>query len=365
MLALVAVLVIIVAILAVFAFVCGPRIRTMRSIEQVASYEDGFGLYSMRVRYGYDLDRVIGRGITDDQGFVDAIAKEAIPHLPAHIEAPQFGCTAFTMTLADGDVVMGRSYDFKYDTSAMLVRCDPEDGYSSVAFAALDNVGANDPSSMKTKIACLTAPFICLDGVNEKGVSIAVLTLDSEPTRQDTGKPTIGTSLAIRLVLDRAASTQEAVDLLEMYDMFATSGRDYHLYITDSTGDGRVAEYDCDSETRRMTVTPAEAVTNFFFMHKEKVLSDQKNGRYGHGKERYDRATEVIDSTRGKSTAEDAWLALKRVAQPKNPDDPTSNTQWSIVFDDTDLTATISIRMHWDDRFEYDLGSGTFAKAAD
>ena len=36
--------------------------------------------------------------------------------------------------------------------------------------------------------------------------------------------------LAIRLVLDRAATTQEAVDLLlDGYDMFATSGRDYHF----------------------------------------------------------------------------------------------------------------------------------------
>jgi len=35
--------------------------------------------------------------------------------------------------------------------------------------------------SLKKKLATLTAPFICLDGMNEKGVSIAVLTLDSEP----------------------------------------------------------------------------------------------------------------------------------------------------------------------------------------
>ena len=54
----------------------------------------------------------------------------------------------------------------------------------------------------------------------------------------------------------RAATTEEAVELLNQYDMFATSGRDYHFYITDASGDGRVVEYDCESETREMVATP-------------------------------------------------------------------------------------------------------------
>ena len=168
-------------------------------------------------------------------------------------------CTAFTMTDNQNQVHMGRNYDFKLDTSAMLVYCTPPNGYKSVAFAALDNISANTPDeSMKKKLATLTSPFICLDGMNEKGVSIAVLTLDSEPVFQNTGKPTIATTLAIRLVLDRAASTQEAVNLLKEYDMFTSSGRDYHFYITDASGDGRVIEYDCDSETRELVDTRSD-----------------------------------------------------------------------------------------------------------
>lgn len=149
------------------------------------------------------------------QSLVDAIVEEALPILPVQIDVPDFGCSAFTLQEADGDILMGRNYDFRRDTSAMLVYCEPEDGYKSVGFAALDNISANTPEeSMKKKLATLTAPFICLDGMNEKGVSIAVLTLDSEPVHQNTGKPVIGTTLAIRLILDRAASTAEAVELL-------------------------------------------------------------------------------------------------------------------------------------------------------
>lgn len=124
------------------------------------------------------------------QSLVDAIVEEALPILPVQIDVPDFGCSAFTLQEADGDILMGRNYDFRRDTSAMLVYCEPEDGYKSVGFAALDNISANTPEeSMKKKLATLTAPFICLDGMNEKGVSIAVLTLDSEPVHQNTGKP--------------------------------------------------------------------------------------------------------------------------------------------------------------------------------
>ncbi len=341
-------------------FVCEytGRFQTIRTIEKVTDYEE-YNLYRMDVKYEYDLDRLIEYGITDDQSLVDAIVEEALPILPVQIDVPDFGCSAFTLQEADGDILMGRNYDFRRDTSAMLVYCEPEDGYKSVGFAALDNISANTPEeSMKKKLATLTAPFICLDGMNEKGVSIAVLTLDSEPVHQNTGKPVIGTTLAIRLILDRAASTAEAVELLQQYDMFASSGRDYHFYITDSTGDGRVIEYDCESENRELVATPVRSVTNFFALYEDQVLPNQRNGIYGHGKERYDKMEALFDYEEV-YTKDVAWEALKAAAQEPSADDITSNTQWSILYDDTNLTAEIILRRNWDDVIGYDLKDNT------
>ena len=217
---------VLLAAVLVFVGIYFTRIQTMNSIEKLSDYDDGYNLYRMEVKYDYSLDDVINYGIKDNQTMIDAILKDALPLLPVKIEAPSFGCTAFTLTDANGDVHMGRNYDFKNNTSAMLVYCAPKNGYRSVATAALDNVSANAPDeSTKMKLASLTAPYICLDGLNEKGVSIAVLTLDSDPVHQNTGKPAIATTLAIRLVLDRAASTEEAVELLRGYDMFAPTRR--------------------------------------------------------------------------------------------------------------------------------------------
>lgn len=340
-----------------FGVLYAGRIKTLSSIQKITDYSDGYNLYRMNVAYDYQLDNIIKRGITDDQSMIDAILAEALPLLPVKIKAPKFGCTAFTLTDENGQTHMGRNYDFKRDTSAMLVYCTPKNGYKSVAFAAMDNVSANVPDeNLKKKLASLTAPFICLDGMNEKGVSIAVLTLDSTPVHHDTGKPTIATTLAIRLVLDRAATTQEAVDLLRGYDMFASSGRDYHFYITDASGDGRAVEYDCDSPTRELVDTKIEAITNFYAIYKEKVLPNQKNGIYGHGRERYDAVMEVLE-TQSPYTDATVWEALKASSQDPNPVDITSNTQWSINFNNTARTAAIAIRRNWQDVTVYALDS--------
>ena len=351
-----AVLAVLLAVALVFTGVYFTRFQTIGSIEKLSDYDDGYNLYRMDVKYDYSLDDVIDYGITDNQTLNDAILKEVLPLLPVNIKAPDFGCTAFTLTDIDGDVHMGRNYDFRNDTSAMLVYCTPKDGYQSLAFAALDNVSANDPEeSIKKKLASLTAPFICLDGMNEKGLSIAVLTLDSQPVHQDTGKPVIATTLAIRLVLDKAATTQEAVDLLNQYDMFASSGRDYHFYITDATGDGRVVEYDCESETRELVATPINAITNFYGLYKEQVLPNQKNGIYGHGRERYDAVLNILEQQKGNYSDDTVWAALKAASQEPNPESITSNTQWSIAYNNTDLTADIVLRRHWTDITRHEL----------
>lgn len=350
--------VLVILAVAAFAGIYFTRFQTIGSIEKVTDYADGYNLYRMDVKYDYSLDDIIAYNITDNQTMIDAILKEALPILPVHIKVPNFGCSAFSITDTGHDVLMGRNYDFRNDTSAMLVYCTPKDGYKSVGFAALDNVSANVlDESMKKKLAALTAPFICLDGMNEKGVSIAVLTLDSEPTFQQTGKPVIATTLAIRLVLDKAATTEEAVELLGSYDMFASSGRDYHFYITDASGDGRVVEYDCHSKTRELVATPIRSITNFYALYIDQVLPDQRNGIYGHGRERYDRIEAVLTQNEGNYSTETAWQALQAAQQLPNPEDVTSNTQWSIVYNDTNLTAEIVLRRNWEDVIRYELES--------
>ena len=49
------------------------------------------------------------------------------------------------------------------------------------------------------------------------------------------------------------------------------------------------------------------------------------------------------------------WAALIAASQEPDPEDITSNTQWSIAYNNTDLTADIVLRRHWNDITHYGL----------
>ena len=86
--------------------------------------------------------------------------------------------------------------------------------------------------------------------------------------------------------------------------------------------------------------------------------SIKKNGIYGHGRERYDAVLEVFDQQKDSPSNDTAWAALKAASQEPNPESITSNTQWSIAYNNTDLTAEIIIRRHWEDMTRYSLTAG-------
>lgn len=59
----------------------------------------------------------------------------------------------------------------------------------------------------------------------------------------------------------------------------------------------------------------------------------------------------------GNIPADTAWRALQAAAQEPNPEEVTSNTQWSLVYDNTALTAQIVIRRDWNTVTGYDLNT--------
>lgn len=332
------------------------RMQTIASVHKMTDYADGLNLYTMDVCYEYDIDNLTPRGPFSNDDMAALILGEALPGVEVDITAPDFGCTAFTVKAADGRIYMGRNYDFKFDTSAMMCICHPKNGYASVCFSALSNLGFSDPfASQENLAACLAAPLTPLDGMNEKGLAIAVLTLNSEPTVQNTGKPVLCTPVLIRLVLDRAATTEEAIALIAQYDYFATAGRDYHYYITDASGNGVVVEWDCEKADRPMVVTPIRTITNYYGMYEYTFEPGQDKGDYGVGKARRDRAEAIFESAGDAADKQTAWDGCMAASSKPDPESIVSNTQWSVVYDLSDLTHEFVLHRHWEDLYAFDV----------
>ena len=105
-------------------------------------------------------------------------------------------------------------------------------------------------------------PYLLMDGMNEKGLSMSVLKLRGDPALQDTGKNKISTTVALRLVLDRAANVDEALELLDQYDMQSSMpDANFHFLLADASGKAVVLEY---LPNGKRMVYDQNYVTNFY-----------------------------------------------------------------------------------------------------
>ena len=150
-----------------------------------------------------------------------------------------FGCSTISVKDENGDSLFGRNFDWN-TCSAMIVQSKPESGYASIStvntdFINMSGMRLSDLPDQAQAVICLYAP---LDGMNEKGLAVSVnMIQDNATIDQDTDKPDITTTTAIRLLLDQAADADEAVELLQQYDMHASMGYMMHiclLYTSDA-----------------------------------------------------------------------------------------------------------------------------------
>ena len=195
-------------------------------------------------------------------------------------------------------------------------------------------------------LASIYAP---VDGMNEKGVCVAVLVVNvGAPTNQKTDKPDITTTTAVRLILDKAASVDEAIALLEQYDMHASMGGQFKFAIADASGRQVTIEYILN----KMSVVEVDAVSNFI----------QTPGvNYGLGMEgpcpRYEKMMEAYEIHEGKMTDEIMMDIMESVSvkDVQMSNSQWNNTQWSVVFNTKKLTATYCYFGNYDEKYYFEI----------
>ena len=66
------------------------RKHTLDSVKKLTDYCD-FNLYKMDIYYDYSIDKIIDRGIFDDESALGAIVQEVLPDYPVNLKMPNFG----------------------------------------------------------------------------------------------------------------------------------------------------------------------------------------------------------------------------------------------------------------------------------
>ena len=335
-------LVLILAVVALGAWrMFGTFIVAARSIRKLQD-----GLYVMEYRGDYGFDAFLAQGgAADDSAVADYLigflSRGYYRKADNEIRPGDYGCTTVCVKDENGAVYFGRNFDWKKGR-AMIVHTVPENGYESLSTCGLDFLGFGDDyepdGSMPERIQTLAAIYVPVDGMNERGLVVADLMAgDKEETHQKTDKPDLTTTTAIRLLLDRAANVDEAVELLKQYDMNSSIGAAHHFAVADKSGKSVVVEY-VDGE---MLVTETNVVTNHYLADcPKKGVGDEDShlrfdwlsrfgpdfvlGRSGDGQYRWGPGFPF----------QEVRALLASVAQSRYPqtDDDNAVTLWSIVY---------------------------------
>ena len=335
-------------------------------------------IYEMNYTVDYKLDEALNAGIvgvTTLTRFVATHLFDSIPSAKSVGLTYDAGCSAFACPdPSSGNFLMGRNFDFNHrdpDTKERVmipliaVHTAPAGGKKSVSF--VDGQFVKYESGFYTKkgndLSMLMAlPYLLLDGINEDGFAVSVLKLDGLPTAQtDSPNKKIFTTVAMRMLLDRASTVKEAKEMLKNYSMYMdTDSASYHFFMADAKGDYAIVEYtnpDTLLNPNRMEALTGNdtlrCVTNFYV---SPTMDDTPHGmRHSlHGKDRYDKLRAGLLQHNYKMTPEEALNLLKVVAQgPDGYQGSTGFTQWSEVFNLSKKTVSMSILREWDKTFHF------------
>ena len=335
-------------------------------------------IYEMNYTVDYKLDEALNSDIVGTNSLV-LFAKKNLLDLSSPKDASlcyNAGCSAFACPDADSeDFLMGRNFDFNHRNSSgervmipvIVVHTAPLGGKKSVSFvdgqfvsykSGFYNDGESDLSML------MALPYLLLDGINEDGFAVSVLKLDGKPTRQqEPGKKSIFTTVAMRMLLDRASTVEEAVGMLGQYNMCMDDDEaSYHFFMADATGDYAIVEYtktnpmDADEYPSRMEVLRGDDawrfVTNFYA---SPSMADSPDGinNSKHGKDRYDILGSYLEASQYRMNPDKAMSLLNKVSQGPEVQISTGFTQWSEVFNLSKKTVKMSILREYDKTFEF------------
>jgi hypothetical protein len=288
--------------------------RSLASLQRV----DEYPLYVLHLYGDYGLEGLLRWGIQPPGGTPQPEAGTALP----------WACSAFAAQTVDGDRILGRNFDW-HNRASLLLFTHPTHGYDAVSMVDLSYLLADaDAASWTDGRELFEAPLWPFDGLNEAGLAVGMMAVPHAEAPNDPGQPTIGSLHAMRLVLDRAATVEEAIALLADYNIDFLGGPPLHYLLADAAGDSALIEFvDGEMSVLRTTV-PWQVATNF-------VMSGRNPDAATGLCRRYRTAYDTLGEAKSAFSEEQAMTLLERISQ--------RITMWSVVYNLTTGDIHVSV----------------------
>lgn len=303
------------------------ELSIIRSIEKIAVDKP---VYYMEINGDYHFEEFLQAGGAISDKEVSAFLTKCISKgfYSVAVEDSDLGCSVISAKAPDGSHIWGRNFDWT-GSVPILVKSVPKDGYASISTCEFQNITSSPsafPEGIANQMLAIAALYVPMDGVNEAGLCVADLEVnEGGMISVDTDRPDLTITTAIRLLLNRAATVEEAIALLRQYDIHPSGGISHHLAISDATGKSVAVEFVAGD----LVIVDTNVVTNF-------NLAKGDTGAGGeNAKQRFDTLSTLYRESGGVLTAEQLKNALEQVSQT----DGKWTTQWSIVYEQAGSTA--------------------------
>jgi len=299
------------------------EVKTLSGLEQI----DDYPLYTM-VYFG------------DYKQAVDLTTTNIL-----HQGEWDWACSLFATFGDPANMLFGRNFDWDF-SPGLLLFTDPQGGYKSVSMVDLYYLGFGDEMAfgiknlpLEEKVRLLDAPYIPFDGMNEAGLVVGMAAVPDGGMDFDPEKETIDSLMAIRLIRDRAATIEEAVDIIKSYNIDMGSGPALHYLIAEESGRSVLVEFSGGEVVVFGNTETWQAATNFLM---SEVGNDPQAQCW-----RYDVITNRLRDEGGRISAKQAIGLLAEVSQ--------ENTQLSVVYRATAKEIWIAMGRDYDQVFRFEF----------
>ena len=299
------------------------QVATLQSVVQV----DDYPLYTMHYQGAY------------------APVGGQVGVAPAPAGSSGWACSLFAALAEGGERVYGRNFDWEY-SPALLLFTSPPDAYASVSVVDIAYLGFSGQQALMVaelpldeRRSLLETPFLPFDGLNEKGLAVGMAAVSPGNVEPDPNLETVDSLGIIRLMLDQAATVDEALQIMQSYNIDFTGGPPLHYLLADRSGRAILVEYYQGEMRVQPNDGPWQAATNFLLAS----TGDEPAGYCA----RYDTIAGRLDETHGQLDFSQALDLLRSVSQ--------ANTQWSVVYGMTGGEIRVVPAGRWDHVYRFQL----------
>jgi choloylglycine hydrolase len=262
----------------------------------------------------------------------------------------KFECSLFSANANPANRIFGRNFD-NPQNDVLLTRYNPPDGFSSLAFTRLSDLGYAygtdfDQLAYEQKLSLLRSAYFVPDGINETGLATGLASVDPVTYVIDPSKDTIFITRLIREILDHAQTLEEAANIANNYNVFDSDIHtiSHHLLVGSPSEGSVTLEFHGGEFKVVVPVEPWQALTNIpvYNVAQEELMNSCW---------RYNSLYNLLDENGGELDWTEGMNGLETVH---------INCPWSAIYDLNNNGIYIAVHNNYEDIAYTDLEGFNF-----